>query len=83
MEKAKVKDETDKVSVIHINKKMFKVTAETLTGKELLSLVSQSSNEYCIFLLKGNKQEEVEPDESITMENGMHFQSVVKDIKFG
>lgn len=78
-----VKDETDSVVVIHINKKKFKVTSETLTGNELLALVGQSSNGYCVFLLKGNNQEEIQPNESITIENGMHFQTIIKDIKFG
>lgn len=78
-----VKDATDSVVVIHINKKKFKVTSETLTGNELLALVGQSSNGYCVFLLKGNNQEEIQPNESITIENGMHFQTIIKDIKFG
>ncbi|NGF74395.1 YegP family protein [Fluviicola sp. SGL-29] len=78
-----VNDETDNIFIIHINKKMFKVTSQTMTGNDLLALVGQSSTGYCIFLIKGNKQDEVKPNESITIENGMHFQTIVKDIKFG
>lgn len=78
-----IRDESEHTFEIHINKKMFKVTARTMTGNDLLQLVGQSSDQYSIFLLKGNSQAEVKAIESIRIENGMHFQTIIKDIKFG
>lgn len=78
-----VRDESDITVVIHINTKPFKVTVKTMTGNELLQLVGQSSNQYSVFLLSGNSQDEVQPTESIRIRNGMHFQTIIKDIKFG
>lgn len=78
-----IRDETVDTFVIHVNKKQFKVTAKSMTGDELLQLVGQSSSQYSIFLLKGNGQDEVQPTESIRIHNGMHFQTIIRDIKFG
>tara|TARA_R110001592_G_scaffold284685_1_gene552997 strand:+ start:5561 stop:6112 length:552 start_codon:yes stop_codon:yes gene_type:complete len=79
----KVKGHEDKSINIILNKKPYKVSSETLTGSQILALGGYSSGKYCLFLVKGNEQEEVSSDETVSLKNGMKFQAIVSDIKFG
>lgn len=73
----------DKATVIHIQDEMFKVEKAIMTGKELLSLSKKSDTEYEIYLVKGKNKDLIQPNESVNLQNGMHFYVVLKEIKFG
>lgn len=68
---------------IKINKTPYKVEQSALTGRELLSLAGLSANEYTLFLVHGNDQTEISADETVEMKNGLHFQAIINEIKFG
>lgn len=79
----KIKGHDDKDINIILNKKPYKVPSETLTGTQILALGGFSPSKYCLFLVKGNEQEEISPDQIVSLKNGMKFQAIVSDIKFG
>lgn len=78
-----IKKNDDKCVTIFINKKPYKVKEGTMTGSEILKLAGFSSNEYTLFLIKGNEQTEISPDETVPIKNGLHFQAIVSNIQFG
>lgn len=78
-----IDDSTSKTTNIHINKTKYKVEEDSMTGSELLALAGFSSSTHCLFLLEGNKQIEIKSNESVSLKNGMRFQAIVNDIKFG
>ena len=79
----KIKHLFDKTIIIHINKERFKVTSEEMTGAEILNLAGFSYKEYTLFLINGNSQEEISYDRHLDLHNGMHFQAIISEIKFG
>jgi uncharacterized protein YegP (UPF0339 family) len=68
---------------IFLNKKLYKVSSETLTGAEILALGDFSLSKYDLFFVKGNDQDEISDDQVVSLKNGMKFQAILSDIKFG
>lgn len=72
--------------VIHIDKKVYHVENESLTGKELKNLAEPKIGEDRDLFLKvqGNADDKlIADDEVVKLENGMHFYSVLKVINPG
>lgn len=78
-----IKGHDDKQINIILNKKPYKVSSDAMTGTQILALGGFAPNKYCLFLLKGNEQEEISPDQTVSLKNGMKFQAILGDIKFG
>ena len=81
MQKALKKENKD--TVIHVQDEMFKVENSVMSGKEILSLSKKSNSEYELYLVKGKNKDLIKSDENVSLENGMHFYVVLKEIKFG
>ncbi len=79
----KVNGVDNKTIKIHLNKELYKATKESMSGSEILNLASLSHNEYSLFLVKGNSQKEISYDQIVDLSNGMHFQAIISEIKFG
>lgn len=77
------KEERNTTTVIFVDKKQYKVEESEMNGKNILSLKGLSSNEFELYLIKGNDSEKINPTQTISLENGMHFKSILKDINFG
>ncbi len=69
--------------VIHVNKKQFKVTEHTLTGQQILALAGYSADKYDLFLVHGQKDEQILPDQTVEMKNGLHFNAILKNAPYG
>ncbi len=68
---------------ITINKDSYDVTEKELYGSDLLKLANLHSNQYSLFLIKRNNQKEIKLDEKVKMKDGLCFQAIISDIKFG
>ena len=69
--------------VIHVNKKEFKVTENALTGQQILTLAGYSVDQYDLFLVQGQKDEQILPDQTLEMKNGLHFNAILKSAPYG
>lgn len=71
------------VKTIFVNKKKFEVKEEKLSGAQILQLAGFDSNQYDLFLIHGQKSEKIEADHFVTIENGMHFNAILKSVPYG
>ena len=69
--------------VIHVNKKELKVTENALTGRQILTLAGYSVDQYDLFLVHGQKDEEIKPDQTVEMKNDLHFNAILKSAPYG
>lgn len=69
--------------VIHVNKKQFKVTEHTLTGQQILTLAGYSVDQYDLFLVHGQQDEQIKPDQTVEIRNGLHFNAILKSAPYG
>ena len=77
------KEHGQKAYVIFVNKKEFKVTEKTLTGTQILGLVGYTPTEYDLFLVEGQKSQQIEPDQSIQIRDGLRFNAIIKKAPYG
>ncbi len=71
-------------SHIFINKKKFETSENQLTGAQILALAGLSTDEYDIFLVKGDgKSDRIGPDAFVQIKNGLHFNAITKGVNFG
>ena len=73
----------NKEYVIFVNKKELKVDQATLQGKQILSDAGYNSAQYDLYLVRGQKSEQIQPDQSVTIENGLHFNAILKNAPYG
>jgi len=72
-------------TVIHIDKKQYKVSEEALTGATLRALPEPdiASNYELVLQVPGGDDRQILDEELIALENGMHFFSVPKNLDAG
>ena len=68
---------------IFVNKKKFRVEQRSLKGAQILQLVGYNVNEYDLFLVRGQTSEKIDADQSVEIENGMHFNALLKSVPYG
>ena len=69
--------------VIFVNKKKIRVTEESLTGKQILERAGLEPEKYDLFLVRGQNSEKIEPDQSVEIKNGLHFNAILKSVPYG
>ena len=69
--------------VIFVNKKQIKVEEDKILGKEILSLAGFSSDQYDLFLVRGQESQKIEPEQSIELQNGLRFNAILRDVPYG
>jgi len=69
--------------VISVNKKRFDVSEESLTGTQILQLAGYDPNQYDLFLVHGQKDELIGPGQNVPMEDGLHFNAILKNVPYG
>jgi len=69
--------------LIFVNKKQFKVTEKALSGAQILDLDSKSPNEYSLFLVEGQKSQQIEPSQSVEIKDGLHFNAIITKAPYG
>ncbi len=69
--------------IIFVNKKEIRVEEDKLTGKEILSRAGFDPNSYDLFLVHGQKSEKIEPDKVVEIENGLHFNAILRSVPYG
>ncbi|WP_159601589.1 multiubiquitin domain-containing protein [Agromyces humi] len=72
-------------NVIHIDKNVYKVEEEELTGSGLRALPEPdiASNYELVLQVPGGDDRQIADDEIVVLENGMHFFSVPKNLDAG
>jgi hypothetical protein len=80
MEKTK---EPNKENVIFVNKKQLKVTEASLTGQQILALAGYDVNQYDLFLIHGQQSEQIQPNQTVEIRNGLHFNAILKSAPYG
>lgn len=68
-------EKPDKQIVIHIDRKQFKVDAESMTGTELRTLPEPDIGpEFDLWLeVPAGEDDRIDADEQVQLKNGMHF----------
>jgi len=72
-------------TVIHIDKKQYKVEEEALSGAQLRALPATdiASNYELVLQVPGGDDRQIADDELVPLKNGMHFFSVPKNLDAG
>jgi hypothetical protein len=69
--------------IIFVNKKQLKVTEPVLTGLEILTRAGYDANQYDLFLIHGQQSEQIQPNQPVKIENGLHFNAILKSAPYG
>lgn len=78
LEKANAKE-----YVIFVNKKQLKVTESKLNGQQILSLAGYDVNQYDLFLIHGQQSEQIQPNQTVEISDGLHFNAILKSAPYG
>jgi hypothetical protein len=70
-------------TIIFVNKQQIRVTADSLTGRQILELAGLDANQYDLFLVHGQNSEKIEPEQAISIKNGLHFNAILKSVPYG
>jgi hypothetical protein len=68
---------------IFINKKLYKTLADQLNGAQILQLAGLSADQYDLFLVKGERSEQIQPNQVVNIENGQQYNAIPKGVNFG
>ena len=69
--------------VIFVNKKQIKVEESSLTGRQILERAGYDVNQYDLFLIHGQSNQPIAPDQSVEIQNGLHFNAILKSVPYG
>ncbi len=69
--------------VIFVNKRQFKVSQNELTGTQILALSGYAAAEYDLFLVLGQRSEQIQPGQTVDIKNGLHFNAILKNVPYG
>jgi hypothetical protein len=69
--------------VIFVNKKQYKVTERTLTGQQILGLAGFDENQYDLFMVRGQSSDQIQPNQSVEIKSGLHFNAILKNVPYG
>ena len=78
-----IKEDERKCVTISVNTNPHKVREGTMTGSDILKLEGYSSDKYSLFQIKGTEQIEITSNETVSIIDGLEFQAIVSNIKFG
>lgn len=70
-------------TIIFVNKQQIRVTEDSLTGRQILELAGLDANQYDLFLVHGQNSEKIEPEQAISIKNGLHFNAILKSVPYG
>ena len=68
--------------LIFVNKTQIRVSEDELTGNQILQKAG-ISQEYDLFLVRGQESQKIEPDEIVNIKNGLRFRVIIKVVPFG
>lgn len=69
--------------VIFVNKKQIRVEEDSLTGRQILEKAGLEANQYDLFLVRGQNSEKIEPEQVVSLKNGLHFNAILKSVPYG
>ena len=69
--------------VIIVNKKQIRVDKDSLTGRQILEKAGLDANQYDLFLVRGQKSEKIEAEQSVSIKNGLQFNAILKSVPYG
>jgi len=77
--------ETDKVKhfEIFVNRKQIDVSQPEMTGRQILQAGSFDPAQYDLFLVKGQESKQIGLDDIVKIDNGLHFNAILKSVPYG
>ena len=73
----------DSKKIIFVNRKEITVTEDKLDGEQILALARLDSNEYDLFLVRGQDSRKIDAKEIVEIRNGMRFNAILKSVPYG
>ena len=70
-------------TIIFVNKQQIRVEEDSLTSRQILALASLDANQYDLFLVRGQNSEKIEPEQAVSIKNGLHFNAILKSVPYG
>lgn len=70
-------------NIIFVNKKQIPVTEDVLTGQQILEKAGLDVNQYDLFQVHGQTSQKIEPNQSVDIRNGLHFNAILKSVPYG
>ena len=69
---------------IFVNKtKKISVAEATITGADILQRAGFDVNQYDLFLVRGQTSNKIESNQEVEIENGLHFNAILKSVPYG
>lgn len=75
--------ESKDTKIIFVNKKQLRVEEDQLSGKDILQMAGFDQNNYDLFHVRGQKSEKIEPTKIVVIENGLHFNAILRSVPYG
>ena len=69
--------------IIFVNRKEITVTEDKLDGEQILALARLDSNEYDLFLVRGQDSKKIDAKEILEIKDGMRFNAILKSVPYG
>lgn len=73
----------EREKIIFVNKKPIHVSEDSLTGRQILEKAGFDPGQYDLFLVHGQNSQKIEPDQSVEIKNGLHFNAILKSVPYG
>lgn len=72
------------MSHIFVNKTKYETSEATLTGAQILRLANLAPEGFDLHLVRGEgKSQQIGPDQTVEIKNGLHFNAITKGLNFG
>ncbi len=72
-----------KEKAILVNKRKILLKEDLLTGKQILEKADFNVDEYSLFLVQGQKSEQIKLDQEVHIKDNLHFNAIRKDVLYG
>ena len=76
-------DDLMEEKVIFVNNKKILVKENYLTGKDVLEKADFDPDQYDLFLVHGQKSEQIKLEQKVHIKNDMRFNAIRKDVPYG
>ena len=75
--------EKNKDMIIFVNKAKIPVVEDKLSGAEIIQKAGLDVNQYDLFHVRGQTSTKIESDHQIEIQNGLHFNAILKSVPYG
>lgn len=73
----------NKDMIIFVNKAKILVVEDKLSGAEIIQKAGLDVNQYDLFHVQGQTSTKIESDNQVEIQNGLHFNAILKSVPYG